>query len=181
MTDTTESVLESSKSWKWVFALGVLLFLGGLLCVGNPLFAGMAVSIIFGWVLLLNGGMYFINSFAASNTGQTFLRLIMGIIYAVAGIWLIAQPGLGLAMLTLILGIALLAEGIVTSIYAFSLPAFVGKGMIILSSILGVIAGIIILVHWPSSSIVVIGLILGLRLLFAGFSFLWLGWAIKKL
>ena len=168
MTDATVASLpEIRKSWKWLVTLGVLLILGGLFCLGRPLYAGLAFSIVFGWALLIGGTMHFLSALAAGQAGHVFLRVLMALFYGVAGMWMIAQPGMGLALLTLILGLALLAEGIVTLVYAFSLPPFLGKGAMIFSSVLGILAGILIWAHWPQSSALVIGLIVGLRLLFA--------------
>ncbi len=181
MTETATILPEIRKSGSWLVTLGALLLLGGLVCLGRPLYAGLAVAIVLGWALLAGGIMYLVSVFTAGRAGHPVLRLVMAALYAVAGIWLIAEPGMGLALLTLILGIAILLEGIVTLVYAFSLPPFLGKGAMVLSSILGIVAGILIWAHWPESSALVIGWIVGLRLLFAGLTFLWLGLAIKKL
>ncbi len=181
MSDIAATATGIRRSSSWMLALGVLLILCGLVCLSRPLFAGVTLAIFIGWLMLISGVMHLLNAFAASGVGQLLLRVLMSMVYGLAGAWLISSPGEGLAMLTLILGIALIADGVVTLFYSFSLPPFIGKGMLILSAIFGILAGIIIWTKWPQSSALVIGMILGIRLLFAGWSYVWLGLAARKL
>ena len=138
------------------------------------------MTIFVGWLMIFAGASHFLGALAGRGFGQMILRLILAIVYVFAGTWLLTAPTKGLALLTLVLGIALIVDGVTTFIYAFALPYFVGKGLLFLSGIFSILFGIVIWVKWPLSSALVIGILLGIRLMFAGWSFVALGLAVKN-
>ena len=180
MANAKLALAEARKSWPWMVVLGVALILGGIAALGRPLAAGVAVTLFVGWLMVFAGASHLLGAFACRGFGQMLLRLVLALIYLGAGIWLLTAPAKGLALLTLVLGIALIVVGVTTFIYAFALPYFVGKGLLFLSGIFSILFGIVIWVKWPLSSALVIGILLGIRLMVAGWSFVALGLAVKN-
>lgn len=180
MPHAQTALAEARRSWPWIVIVGAALILGGIAALGRPLAAGVAATIFIGWLMVFAGASHFLGALAGRGFGQMLLRLVLALIYAAAGVWLLTSPGKGLALLTLVLGITLIVDGMATFVYAFALPYFVGKGILFLSAMFSILVGIVIWVKWPLSSTLVIGILLGIRLLFAGFSFVAMGFAVKN-
>ena len=83
-------------------------------------------------------------------------------------------------VLTLLLGAALVASGIMRIILGFSMTGGTPWIWVVLSGIVTLLVGLIILSHWPVSSLFVLGLFLGIDLVFAGASWIAIGWALKR-
>ena len=98
-----------------------------------------------------------------------------------AGVILTGRPGLGLATLTLLLGGYLVVDGISGAILAFHVRPEKGWGWMLFSAVMGVLLGFLLLREWPLSGLWAIGTLVGVNLLFAGFSFISVGSAARSL
>ena len=56
---------EINKTSGWYLALGVVLLIGGIAGLLYPMYAGLGVTILVGWLLILGGVMYLFNSLLA--------------------------------------------------------------------------------------------------------------------
>jgi uncharacterized membrane protein HdeD (DUF308 family) len=112
---------------------------------------------------------------ALGNTTRMLLRLIEGVLYVIAGIWLLVSPVQGTAALTLVAGWLFLAEGILELVTAMTNRNLPNLGWIVLDGILTILLGIIILAGWPASSLWVLGTLIGVSLIFSGWSAVMLG------
>ena len=88
----------------------------------------------------------------------------------VVGLWLIIEPHNGTLTLTLVLGIYFLLMGLTRIVVAFLGRGQPNAGWIGLSGICGLIIGILVLAKFPSSADWAIGLLVGIDLIFAGWS-----------
>jgi len=113
------------------------------------------------------------NDFA---TGTIFNNLSFG---STAGAFALAQPLLAAAVLTLMLGWALIATGAVRIwLGTHLLPG--SKSMMILAGIATLLFGLVIVIGWPGNSFFVLGIILGLDLLFYGASMIAFGMRLRN-
>ena len=83
-------------------------------------------------------------------------------------------------MLTLLLGASLVASGIMRIILAFSMKAEMPWIGVMLSGVITLVLGLIILARWPVSSLYVLGIFLGIDLLFAGAGWIGIGLGLRK-
>ncbi len=104
----------------------------------------------------------------------------IGALYVFGGFFAMVNPLLASAALTLILGVALLVAGIMRITLGFHLKAGQHGGWIIFSGVLTALFGLIILLHWPFSSLFVLGIILGVDLIQAGMGWINLGFFLKR-
>ena len=109
--------------------------------------------------------------FRARGWGQAIYWEISGIFYVAAGIFAWAEPVQASVVLTLLLGAGLLATGVVRTVSGFRHHDRL-RGPLILSGIVTGLLGLIILSGWPSNSLFVIGLLLGIELVFTGFNWI---------
>ena len=72
--------------------------------------------------------------------------------------------------LTLVLAVFLVLEGIVEIALYFGLRGVRHSGWVLLDGIITLILGILIWRQWPSSSVWVIGTLIGISLIFSGIS-----------
>ncbi len=156
-------------------AAGVALAIMGLLAIMAPLFTGAAVTILVGILMLAAGITRGVFAFRAQTFGKGALMFLLGGIVALGGLLLLARPLIGLASLTMVLAAFFFADGIIEAIYAFQLRPVKGWGWMLLSGITSGLLGFFIMYDWPVSGAWAIGVLVGVRLLFTGWSVIALG------
>ena len=160
------------RRWGAIVAFGVLLIVLGLAALAFTLAATVAT-------VTLNGVFFLVAGFAeigvgahAKSWGRFFLWVIGGALYLFAGLFCILNPIFASAALTLALGAGLIAAAAVRFYLAFQLPADNSRNFVFLAALVTLLLGVIIVAHWPSDSVYVLGTLLGVDLLFNG-----IGWA----
>ena len=172
---------EAKKNAGWLVVLGVVTVIAGFLSVGSPLASGLAVTFIIGFAVTIGGVARTIGAFSAGSFGQGALGFIGGILTLGAGLILVARPGIGLETLTLLLGACLVVDGIAGAILAFSVRPETGWGWMLFSAAMALVLGIFLLSEWPLSGVWAIGTLVGINLIFAGFSLISVGAAARSL
>ena len=164
----------------WVYALLGVLFLAMAAFVFGHLIAASIVSeIFFGAALAVGGAFQIVHAFWERGWGGFVLSLIVGILYVLGGLWLMANPAATSAALTLFIAAMLLVSGVLRLVLAYRLWP-VGGAMLALSGIIAVLAGLVIMAGWPASGLVVLGICLGLDLLMFGIFWLVLAFALRE-
>jgi uncharacterized membrane protein HdeD (DUF308 family) len=79
--------------------------------------------------------------------------------------------------LTLVLAVFLTFEGILELVFYFQIEQRRQAGWVLFDGIVTLILGMLIWLHWPSSSIWVIGTLVGISLIFSGVARLMLSFA----
>jgi uncharacterized membrane protein HdeD (DUF308 family) len=148
--------------------MAVLMIVVGLLAIFNPFAAGLGISMVLGWLIVISGITHVIYAFAAGGVGGFLWRTLVGIVYIIGGFYLVINPPLALASLTLVVSILLIAEAVAQFIAFFQLREMSGAGWILFDGIMTLLMGILILYSYPGSSEWVIGTIFGVNMLFSG-------------
>jgi uncharacterized membrane protein HdeD (DUF308 family) len=164
----------------WSIALSVLLIIAGLFAICVPLISGVGITLLFGWLMILSGITHFIFAFKTHTTGGVIWELIIGAVYLFTGVYLIMHPLDALLVLTLILACYLFFEAIAEFIQYFQLRPRHGAGWILVDGVITLVLAIMIWRSWPASSVWVIGTLVGISMLFSGFSRLMLSLAAKR-
>ncbi len=171
----------AAKNATWLTVLGGVTVIAGFMAIASPLGAGLGVSVVIGIALVIAGIARTIGAFSAGSFGQGALAFIGGMLTLVAGVVLTARPGVGLATLTLMLGAYLVIDGVSSGILAFHVRPEKGWGWMLFSAALGVILGYMLLSEWPLSGLWAVGTLVGINLLFSGFSIVAIGSAARGL
>jgi len=159
-----------ARAWKVVMAVGVMAIAVGCVAILVPAVASVGTAIFVGWLLLFVGAVLIAAAFSAVSVGTVLLRLAWAAVTIIVGLWLIVEPNHGTLTLTLVLGIYFLFMGVTRIAIAFSSRGEAGAGLVGLSGIAGLLVGILILAEFPSSADWAIGLLVGIDLIFAGWS-----------
>ena len=170
MNESSQAVKKVSGA---VTMWGVITILLGFFAMGSPLITGLALAMMIGIAMIVAGLAQTVYAFQAGSVGRGILRLLFGGVTVLAGIVIMAQPGMALATLTLLLAIYFVVDGL-TTIFA-SAAVEQGKGMVIFNGVITLILGLMIWSEWPVSGVWAIGILLGIRLIFSGMTMLMLG------
>lgn len=165
-TDTVSK--EVSKRAGWGTLMGVLTAAVGIVMITYPLATAAASTVFVGSALIIAAAAQLVFAFSSHTAGTFFLKLLLGILYGIAGVSLVAVPGIGVVTLTAMLGAMLIAEAVMEAVMAFSLPAAAGRAGFLLNALFSLLLGVMILAKWPSSSIWAIGTLVGVAVVFSG-------------
>jgi uncharacterized membrane protein HdeD (DUF308 family) len=162
------------KAWPWFLCLGWGLIIVGGLAIGATNIATLATVLVFGCLLLAGGTFEIVNAFFGRTWRGFLLHLLTGFLYLILGGLLIDHPGRGAAALTLMLAVVFLAVGAVRTVYAV-VERFTGWTWALLNGVVTFALGALLWREWPESSDFVIGLFVGIDLVFNGWSWVMLG------
>src|SRR5262245_2368042 len=117
MTGNSGESETRQRHWASV-ALGVCLIILGFIALG-AMVATSLVSVVFLGILVIVGGVaYALSAIRAGSIGGAMLRVVLGVLFAVAGWYLITRPALGAVTLTLAIAWFLIVGGIVNIVIA---------------------------------------------------------------
>jgi len=167
------------KSISWSIMLSVLLILAGIAAILLPPIMGLGVTLYIGWLLVLSGIAHFIFAWKSHSAGAVLWEVLVGLVYLFAGGYLILHPLAGLLSLTLFLAIYLLIEGIFEIALSFQITRN-GRAWLAFEGIITIILAVMIWRTWPFSTIWAIGTLVGISMLFSGFSRLMFSLACRR-
>jgi uncharacterized membrane protein HdeD (DUF308 family) len=161
--------------WGWFLAFGIVLLLLGVAAIVRSVAATVVSMLFFGWLLVVAGILEFVSAFMVGNWAGFFLHLLIAIIFAVTGILMLTRPVISAEGLTLVMSMFFLITGLYQLIASLwcHLPGWGWQG---LSGVVTSILGVLVLVGWPASGLWVIGLLVGIDLIFYGWA--WIALAI---
>jgi uncharacterized membrane protein HdeD (DUF308 family) len=165
--------------WGWLLAAGAALIVLGVLALGSEA-TPLAVALTFGALLLLGGGAEIAAACWARRWSGFFLHLLFGVLYSVVGMLMIIHPGVAVDALTLMLAAAFLVGGLLRIILALT-HRFSNWGWVLANGVITFLLGLMIWQRWPEASERVIGLVVGIELIFAGWSWVALALAVRSL
>jgi uncharacterized membrane protein HdeD (DUF308 family) len=169
------SALTLPPTWVRVL-LGIVLIVAGLLVLGDVALATLVSTIMIAVLAIIAGAFEIVHAFWTKGWGGFIWQILLGILYITFGIVLWNQPVLGALVITYVLGLLLVISGVVRILLSYRYWHEAGWIML-LSGIIGVIAGAIIISRWPMSGLWVLGLLLGIDLLSHGLAWLLHAWA----
>ncbi len=159
--------------------LGLALIALGSLAIYSVTFATFASVIFFGWLLVFSGFIQFGHALYAREWSGFLLQLLLGIFALVAGGLILYRPTAGAISLTLLLSFLFIIQGTIRIVLALT-RRFEHWVWVLVSGILTLILGILILRQWPYSGLYIIGLFVGIDLIFNGWTLVMLSFAAKK-
>jgi uncharacterized membrane protein HdeD (DUF308 family) len=166
-------------NWVWFLALGIILIVIGTIAVGMPFVASLATAVTFGVLLLIGGIAQLAGAFWTRDWSGFFLSLLAGVLYVVLGLLFVRDPGDALLAMTLLLACVLMVGGLFRVIGSV-MYQFPHWGWTLVGGIINLVLGILIWQQWPVSGLWVIGLFVGIDLIFTGWTWVMLALAVKK-
>jgi uncharacterized membrane protein HdeD (DUF308 family) len=169
------------KASGWSIALGVVMIIAGIIAMFAPWEAGLVITLVVGWCAIFNGFAQIVYAFRTHGGWHIALEVILGIIYIIAGIYLLMHPRAGLLALTLILASFLLVYGIFALVLAFRIKPRKGWGWVLFDAIVTVLLALLIWFHWPWNSAWVVGTLFGISIFISGITRLMVSLAVRNI
>lgn len=184
MTEMAEALREGLHAhWKLFLIEGIVLLVLGAAAIVVPPLASIAVAIFLGWIFLIGGIVGLIATFTGRHAPGFWWSLISGLIAIVVGGVLIFWPVGGAVSLTLVLTAFLIADGIMTILFAIEHRRQLSQrwGWLFANGIIDLVLAAIIIWAFPGSALWVLGLIVGIDLVFGGSSLIAMAMAARKM
>src|SRR5579872_879801 len=105
----------------WSIALSVLMIVAGVLAIGLPQVAGIAVTEVVAWLLIFSGALHVAFAWRSSHAASVIGEILLGLAYGAIGFYLVGRPVAGLASLTLAVAFYLVVEGVLEFALSFRL------------------------------------------------------------
>jgi uncharacterized membrane protein HdeD (DUF308 family) len=153
----------------WFLFMGVALIILGTIAIGSAEIMTMVSVMLLGWILIFAGIFEVVHGFARRAWGGFFINLMAGLLYAVTGLLMVSHPGLAAVTLTFMIAMLLIVAGTFRIVVAFSTPIH-HRGWLILNGVISLFLGFCIMDSWPVSGLWVIGLFIGIDMIFDGWT-----------
>jgi len=173
-------VEELKKKWYWFLILGFVLITVGTIALGSAVMMTVFSMTLLGWLMIAGGTLEAIHAFGCKRWSGFFVDMLAGLLYVVVGFMVVDHPGAAAATLTLLIALFLLFGGVFRIVVALVMR-YQNWGWLLLHGFVNFALGISIWHRWPLSGLWVIGLFVGIDLVFNGWSLVMLGLTAKHL
>jgi uncharacterized membrane protein HdeD (DUF308 family) len=170
------------EHWRMFLAEGIVIVLLGLAAIVVPPLAGLVATIFLGWLFLIAGIVGLISTIAARQAPGFWWALLSALAAVVAGGILLWNPWQGLVTLTYVLIAFFIVDGIFTIVLALEhRRELSGRwGWLVLNGVIDLFLAAVIIAGFPGSADWVLGLLLGIDLLFGGTALIGMALAARK-
>ncbi|MBS0054050.1 HdeD family acid-resistance protein [Yersinia sp. Marseille-Q3913] len=153
--------------------IAVLLLLGGIFCLINPLASSVVLSKIIGILLLLSGialivGM--VTNRRAHDLWPMVTGILLGVAYIVMGYVFVTNPAIGMISLAVVLAVLFAFGGVMRLITGFKTWKMPGAWLQILLGVLDLVITYLLISAGPLMSITMVTTLVGIEMLFSSFS-----------
>jgi uncharacterized membrane protein HdeD (DUF308 family) len=158
---------EIIHNWGWILVFGLGLVALGVAAIIRSVVATVVSMMFFGWLLLFAAGIEVAQTVIAGRWTGMFQHLAAAILFGVVGLLIILRPVVTAEILTLLMGAFFLASGLF-QIVAPALTSLPDWGWHVLNGIITLLLGLLVLAQWPVTGLWVIGMFVGIELVFYG-------------
>jgi uncharacterized membrane protein HdeD (DUF308 family) len=166
---------EIVQYWGWFLAFGIGVLLLGIVGVVRSVAATVVSMLFFGWLLVLGSGIEIAQAVLVGHWAGFFQHLFAAILFGIAGLLLVTQPLRSAEVLTVFMAMFFLVSGLFQIIGSIAV-ALPGWGWQVADGLITLVLGLLVLAQWPASGLWVIGLFIGIDLIFYGLA--WIGLAL---
>ena len=162
---------ELAHNWGWFLVFGIALVALGVAAVARAVAATVVSMLFFGWLLLFAAGIEIAQTVMVGKWAGMFQHLMGAVLFGVIGLLMVWRPLATAEILTLLMG----AFFLVTGLFQIIAPAMISLpdwGWHVLNGVITLVLGLLVLAQWPVSGLWVIGLFVGIELIFYGIAWI---------
>ncbi|WP_029006567.1 HdeD family acid-resistance protein [Azorhizobium doebereinerae] len=167
-------------AWGWFVALGLVFIVLGFVALAHLVASTFATALYVGAMVLVAGVVQVIHAFRVKEWSRFAIWLLCGLLYVVAGGLIMAQPLLAAGIITLVLGVSFVINGVFRIAAGIGARGYQGWGWIVFSGAMTLLLGAIIIAGWPVNGLMILGLLLGVDLVVNGVATLLFGLALRS-
>jgi len=158
--------------WRAFLIEGIILVVLGLAAIALPPIAGLATTVVLGWLFLFGGIVGLIATFNQRNSPGFWWALLSAAVAVLAGGVLLANPLQGVTTLTVVLIAFFLVDGVLIIVLAFEhRRELTGRWeWMMLGGVMDLVLAGIIIAGLPGTLAWALGLLVGIDLVFGGMS-----------
>ncbi len=171
------SKIGSGSSIIWA----IVLIIFGFLAIALPFATSWGVVVVIAWLIVFSGGFQFIHAFQSHGVGHIIWKVLVAILYLIVGIYFLLHPLIGIAAFTFALAVFFVVEGVFDLVAYFQNRQAAGAGWILFDGIVTLLLGLLVWRQWPSSSLWVIGTLVGISMIMTGTTRLMMSLAARRL
>lgn len=148
--------------------IGIVFIVLGLAAIVFPHLATLTVEIFVGALLLAGGAVQLYRAVRTHRRGAKLWRGAMGVLWFLAGALFLALPGVGMISIAVAVAILVGADGLLRLAYAARHREDRGRLWVAIGGVVNLVLAALIAVGLPGAAFWVIGLIIGVSLVFDG-------------
>jgi len=182
MADDRRSLLDFIRDSRLLaYGIGAISTAVGLFLLVGPERSANVIAITAGVIIAFIGLTEVLDALGQRrrHTGSGLLFL-QGLADVATGAVLVFWPGITLDVLVWVLGVGLVAGGVVGFLAARQLPKEAGRSSVVARSFIGIAFGVV-LMAWPGRTVTVVIVIIGIQLVLFGAYLLFAGWRLSRL
>lgn len=159
--------------------IGCLALIAGVVAILYSALAALVSVLVLAWLLIVAGVLEAAYAIRHRDRGHMAIYLLEALVAIVIGALLLQSPARGAIVLTLLLATYFLIAGIFRIVAALTLrlPYWLWT---LASGVISLALGIIVWGGWPVTALWVLGLFIGINLLFAGWARVMLAWMARS-
>lgn len=166
-------------TWMRWLVLGVLSIVFGLICLANSVAASLAVTAVTGILFLVAGGFQIAAGWQDREDGSKALSIALGALMVLLGASFLLNPLSGTISLALLVTILIAASGVVRLVLSWRMKTTRYFWPMLISGALSILLAALVLANFGTASVTLLGLLLGVELLFNGAGLLVLAFWIR--
>ncbi len=173
--------MKNVKSKSLMISQGIIFTILGLIAIGLPVLTSVSLTIFIGIILLVAGLMLLVQLLQHKGDSAFWLPLIGALFAIVIGCYMIFHPIHGVIILSTLLLIWFISHGLMEILLSFQFKKLNANwGIMLLSGIITLLLAIFIIASWPTSSLVILGILFGINLMLYGIALCALGFVLNK-
>ena len=158
---------EIIQYWGWFLAFGIGLLVLGVAAVVRSVAATVVSMLFFGWLLVIASGIEIAQAVMVGHWAGFFTHLLAAILFGVTGLLMIMRPLISAEVATVFMAMFFMVGGLFKLLGSLAI-ALPGWGWNALDGVITFALGVLVMAQWPASGLWVIGLFIGINLIFDG-------------
>lgn len=157
---------------------GILLVVLGTAGILLPGVMSLSTVIFVAWLLLAGGGLWAVHTYKYSS--KSIMDWIKPVLLFIFGGMMLFSPARGVAAVGLLLAFYLFLDAVHSFALARSIHPGKGWGWMTFNGVVSAMLAALFLIGWPATSLWLVGMYVGISLLFDGWALVAIGWALRK-
>lgn len=176
-----EAMRQSVRRYSlWYLAQGILLTLAGFLAIVFPLVSSTAAVLMLGWLLIFSGVVQGVGLISARHVPHFWLQLAAVLLSLIAGFLILRDPLQSLAILTMLVLLFFLLEGLSRIVFALTIRPLPVWGYVLASGIVGVVLSVFLLINLSVTAVWLVAMLIGLQFIAIGVPLAVMAWQVRK-
>lgn len=152
--------------------MGIATIVLGVIALASPLAAGDHMLMLLAILVTAAGLARMVWAFRSPSFDKGIWSFLLGVLTLIAGLAIFAKPAMAAEMLAITLMIYLATDGFIEFVWGLTLQGKPGKTWLMMSGIMSILLAFFLFAQMPIPATLVIGVIMGIKLVFIGITML---------